>query len=126
MSIPRKINVDIKTGVSVMERIEGKVGSVTTDLTQASLTSITTETFYKEDGLAVAAGTLTLDKTVVIFDILKTIDWTVDAIGYNFRWDIPATVVTQPGLYFVTVIFTPVVGTPFKVKYQLQGIGDTN
>lgn len=125
MSAFIQVDVDINTGVSLMNRIEGKILSVTAPLTQASLTKISVVTTYKPTGANVVNGTLDLVIADVIFDTLQVTDWEADEIGYNFRWDVPDDIVTETGTYFAIITFTPVTGTEFKVKYCLNGKGDT-
>jgi len=79
---------------SVMMRIEAD-GS---NAVQADISSITWAIYDADETDATATGTLTVSN--VIFDTLQTDGrWSKDDTGYNFRHDVAATVLTDPGTY---------------------------
>lgn len=81
------------------------VGLNNTKLIESDFGSISWETWYEgAEDTQVATGTLTVAD--VIFDSLETESWTADGTGYNFRWDIPATVFASPKRTNLSLMFT--------------------
>jgi len=116
-----EVKVDEDTGVSLMGRVQGKVSGTTANVTQASITAIT---YSSTTNCTTTTGTLVVSAT--IFDTLQTdADWTTDATGYNFRWDVPDTLFASPGVYNVTVLIDPASGSDFKIKWRVQVDGDS-
>lgn len=75
-------------GFSLMSRV---IGDDATDVRQADISTITWKLFDKEARTVVVdSGSLTVSS--VIFDTLQTdARWKADSEGYNFRWDVPET-----------------------------------
>jgi hypothetical protein len=107
------------SAATLLRRIEGSDGE---PITRASISSISYEVWRTLGGPAVEVVNETaLDKNVVIFDTLQLdARWTVDAVGYNFRFELPGTALpvaadnTQ-----IDVKITPVTGNPFLVPFQI-------
>lgn len=106
------------TSLTVMARIKGNAG---TNITQASLSSITCRSYDSSDTLVVSP-TVTISSSV--FDTLQTEDddprWTKDSTGYNFAFTIPAAAFPSPQLYRVEFKFTPAVGDPFFLVLRVN------
>jgi hypothetical protein len=59
----------------------------------------------------------------VIFDALQTDSrWTRDAIGYNFRLDLPGAAFSDSRIYRVEIRLTPVGGESFRIAYELEAV----
>lgn len=106
------------TGEPIMARI---YGNANTAISVASLSSISYSVY--RNGSSVDSGTLTVAD--VVFDTLQTdAAWTVDTTGYNFKWDLPDTICTEPGTYELVITFNPATGGDFKLKVRLNVDGD--
>lgn len=81
------------------------VGLDSQALIKADVTSITYSYWSKADETT-QLGTDTLTVNDVVFDSLQTESWSVDASGYNFRWDIPPTLFTQAREYGLAIKFS--------------------
>lgn len=88
----------------LMARIVGVNGN---NLTQAVTLSVAYRIFTKDRSTPEVTGTLTV--SAVIFDTLQTDDWDTnkDSSGYNFRWDVPGSLVPVENKdYFALLTFT--------------------
>ena len=94
------------------------------NMVQSDITSIACEVFNSLDA-SVATPAVTVSTSV--HDTLQTdARWVpdVDSTGYNFRFDMPATVFATGGRYTVEFMFTPTTGAQdnfpvvFKVAAQ--------
>ena len=107
---------------ALVARVLGRDGAA---ITQASLSSITCKVYDLDQA---KVPTLISTPTVVvadsIFDTLQTdATWSVDSVGYNFRFYLPASAVpTGNTRYEVEFHFVPVVGDPFYVPFQLTTV----
>lgn len=99
------------------------VGNAGTDITQASLTSITCKVFDESSATpdtAVSSPTITISSAV--FDTLQTdARWSVDDDGYNFRNTIAGSVVAGDARRFrIEYLFTPTSGDAFTLIHFHQ------
>lgn len=107
--------------LTVMARIQGNAG---TNITQASLSSITCKVFDLDNAnVVVATPAVTISSAV--FDSLQTTDprWTKDTTGYNFRFTVTASSFpTGSRRYQIEFVFTPTSGDvfPLVVKHTTQ------
>jgi len=104
------------SGVTIMARITGLDGAV---ITQGSISTITCAVF-DPTGASVATPTVVVADSV--FDALQTdARWTVDSTGYNFRYDVAASVMaTGDKTYRFEFKFTPSSGEVFFVVAQIH------
>ena len=108
------------SGATCLSRVVGNDGAA---VTQASLTALTYKVFDENSatpGTAATSGTLTISE--VIYDTLQTGDlWeSTDDTGYNFKWQVPASVLTTGGhLYRVEFWYDPVSGEDFPDVFFL-------
>lgn len=107
-----RVTVKQNSGGSIAQRERNSSAGAL--ITQAGITSITARYRLVRGG---PITTVSLDKTACVFDSLQTDQFwkdvdgiAYDSIGYNFRWDYPATIFTKPEPYYVTFIFTPTTG----------------
>lgn len=100
------------SGHSVMDRITGNAG---VPIVQDDITSIAYTVHDLKTGEQTVSSTLS--KTTVIFNTLKTdVRWTTDSLGYNFRYDIPASELPNGGrTYEFEIVFTPSSGQVFTI-----------
>lgn len=109
--IPNDVAVFEDSGCRWMAYVRGNAGAA---IVQADISSIVYSVFDKSDlSTATATGTLTVSS--VIFDTLQTpsLDacWSKDSTGYNFGWNVPATIfATGDKTYRIEVKITPVSG----------------
>lgn len=105
-------------GVTLMARI---VGNAATNITQATLTSITYTVVDKADPttLIVSGSAVTISSSV--FDTLQTdARWTADSTGYNFRHTVAASVIsTGERTYRIEYKFTPTSGEVFYAVFEI-------
>jgi len=101
-------------GCSIMARINGTDG---TAITQSAVNTITC-TVYDSTLTSVATPSVVVGDSV--FNTLQTDSrWTVDSTGYNFRYDVAATVMTAPGTYRFEFKFTPTSGEVYWVVAEV-------
>jgi len=102
-------------GASIMARITGTDGA---NITQADVSTITC-TVYDSSGTSVATPTVTVATSV--FDTLQTDSrWSVDTTGYNFRFDVAATVMSSGNeTYRYEFKFTPASGEVYWVVAEI-------
>jgi hypothetical protein len=87
---------------------------------QSAVAAISWAAFPWLGGAAVASGSLS--PAAVLFDALQTDGrWKLDAVGYNFRHELPATVFDTPGTYRIEHRVTTTAGAefflaPFKIE----------
>lgn len=113
------------SGFALMSRVRGSNGSL---ITQAAISTIAYSTYSRDaesnDAFSAgASGTLTVAD--VVFDELQ-IDsrWGKDSTGYNFRWDVPASIVADGGkLYRLEIKFTPASGEAFHIVHHHKSLG---
>ena len=100
------------SGFSVLSCVHGHTD---TPVLQVEVTSITRTVFRTSgDTPNTAESTTALVVANCIFNTLQTTGWTKDQTGYNFRDDLPATVLSQGGhTYWIQYQFVPVTGAPF-------------
>lgn len=105
------------SGVSLMARV--LVGDGTA-MQQADISSIA-YSVYNEADTTSATSTGTLTVATVVFDALQTdARWTKDATGYNFRWDVPASILATGGAtYRFEIAFTPASGEVFHAVFRV-------
>ena len=117
MATTHELTVFEDSGFSLMARVTGNDAE---NIQQADISSIS---YYVEDldddDATPATGTLTVAD--VVFDTLQTdARWDEDATGYNFRWDVPASLVaTGNHRYVFEIKFTPASGEPFHVRAKV-------
>jgi hypothetical protein len=90
-----------------------------TNIVQADISSIAYKLFDKAaPTVLITSDTLTV--STVVFDTLQTDSrWDVDTIGYNFRWDVPSTLLTAGGTnYRVELKFTATSGGIFHDVFE--------
>mgnify|MGYP000105578392 CR=1 FL=1 len=110
---PFRYSVWEDTGHSLMARI---IGDDAANIQQSDISSIAYSVFDLSDtATVVTSGSLTVSN--VIFDTLQTdARWDADSTGYNFRWDIPASLFPTGGKdYRIEIAFTPTGGEVFHV-----------
>lgn len=114
------------SGASLMARIKGGDGA---NITQASISSIAYSVFSLSTTNGVTTGTETTTGTLtvsdVVFDTLQTdARWGKDSTGYNFRWDVPASVLANGDTtYRIEIKFTPTSGEAFHVVAEVETVG---
>ena len=103
-----------------MARVYGNTGAV---ITQASLTSITCTVYNQATEVSVSSPTVTVSTSV--FDTLQTDGrWTYDSTGYNFRFEIAASVLASPNVvHIVHFIFDPTSGENYGVGFEVTTKG---
>lgn len=109
------------SGHSVMDRVTGNAGVA---ITQSDITSIAyTVHDLKAGEETVSGGSLTV--ATVVFDTLQTdVRWTKDKLGYNFRYDIPASELPNGDrVYEFEIVFTPVSGEAFTIVREVDVLG---
>lgn len=105
------------SGWTALARLELPSGALAT---QAAISSITYT--VHNGGTQTTNGTISI--ATAVFDALQGVAyadarWDVDAIGYNFRFEFPATAFPSPGKdYQAEIKITPVSGEPFHVLWQ--------
>jgi len=104
-----------QTGVTVMARIRNNAGAY---ITQASLSSITCNVFSLQGGVKqVGSPAVTISATV--FNTLQTNAndprWTLDNVGYDFAFSIPASFFATAGQYRAEFLFQPISGDQFAI-----------
>lgn len=105
------------SGWTALARLELPNGNLAT---QAAISAIAYQVF--RGSTQTASGSITIANAV--FDALQGASyadarWQIDALGYNFRFEFPATAFDQPSADFrVEVKITPVSGEPFHVLWQ--------
>ena len=109
-------------GKTFLARILGPTGVY---LTQAATSAIAYKV-YDQTGALTASGSLTVSS--VVFDSLQGANytdnrWTVDATGFNFLCDVPASAFPAPGTYRVEITFTPVSGSAWPLVYEGPCLG---
>lgn len=115
--IPTQARFTEDSGWTGLMRLELPSGLLATQATVASLTYT-----VHNGSTQTASGTIAIATS--IFDALQgaagsDARWTVDATGYNFRFEFPATCFPAPGKdYKVEVKTTPVSGEPFHDLWQ--------
>lgn len=109
------------SGCAIMGRVRNPNGQY---ITQSTLTSVAVT--YRSIIPSGNSTTSSLTVADCVFNSLQTdARWTKDSLGYNFRWDVPATIFTRGGgQYGVTFLFTPLTGAPYKVTCRLDVQGD--
>ena len=120
------INVRAVTGVawedggfSLLARILGPDGEL---ITQAGISSISRKVFQTSgDTPDTATSTATVTVVTTVYDSLQTgHGWTADTTGYNFRDDLPASVLSAGGhVYQVEWLFTPASGAQFFMVAEI-------
>ncbi len=105
---------------TLLARVTGNAG---TNITQASLTSITYAVYDRSVNPVTAVNTGTLTIASVVYDTLQTTDdrWDVDTTGYNFAYTFPGTLFPSGNReYRVEVKFTPTSGEAFPLWADLR------
>lgn len=101
-----------------MARVKGSDGNY---VQQNDVSSIAYSVFDSED-TSTAIGTGTLLASAVIFNQLQTDNrWPEDETGYNFRWDIPATLLPAGDkVYRFEVKVTPNAAQAFHLVWNVS------
>ncbi len=116
------------SGPALMARITGAAG---TNITQASITSITRYVFDKNDLTDIVTddqsssdGGSGMPVVSHVFDSLQTPTiWTTDSTGYNFRYDVPKEELPDGNkAYLFEFIFVPVTGEQFPVVFEISTV----
>lgn len=104
------------SGVSSMARVMGHDGAT---IVQRDMDTIRRTIYNKATGELIQQGQ-PLTVADIVFDTLQTDDrWTADAIGYNFRDDIPAAKFADgDATYRIEYKFTPVDGEAWRVPFE--------
>ena len=84
-----------QSGFTIMGRME----LLGVNATQAAVTSMR-YWIFTTNSTSIVSGPTALVVSTVINDTLQTLMWTTDKIGYNFRHDVPANLVTDPLLRY--------------------------
>ncbi len=95
------------------------------NITQADLSSIAYVVLNADDGTTYnAGGSVTV--SAAVFDTLQTDGrWTEDDTGYNFRHDVPHTIITAVGQYVFKYTFTLSGGSQFVTTAEVQAVNVT-
>ena len=112
-----KLAVFEDTGFSLMARIQGTDAE---DIQQADISSIAYSVYdLSSTGSPTTTGSLTVSN--VVFDTLQTDSrWNTDTTGYNFRWDVPASIPADGAKnYQIEIAFTPTSGEVYHAVYQV-------
>ena len=102
-----------------MARVQGVGG---TNITQASITSITCKVFDLSGATPDTAETTpTVTVATSVFDTLQTDDmWDEDTVGYNFRFTVPAaSFSTGDHYYLIEFTFTPTSGDAYTSTFEV-------
>jgi len=94
-------------------------GTDAANIQQADVSSIAYSVYDLDDETtATVTGTLTVSS--VVYDTLQTdARWDTDTTGYNFRWDVPASVFADGDkIYRIEIAFTPASGEVYHVVYE--------
>lgn len=115
--------VHIESALVLMNRIQGLGDEDTApaNITQSDISSIT---YAITDSAGDSVEADTLDKTVVIFDELKTAGgWNrwLDSEGFNFRWVIPGGTLPSVGSYGVEITLTDTDGNKIVIEWTIIG-----
>jgi len=102
-------------GCSIMARITGTDGA---NIVQADVSAITLAVYDPTGTVITPAPTVVVATSV--FNTLQTDSrWTADSTGYNFRYDVAATVMSSPGTYRYEFKFTPASGATYWVVAEV-------
>lgn len=107
---------------SVVGRLYNQAGAL---VTQAMFSggSITYRAYRKEGNIPreITSSATSITVASVIFDTLQTnsVIWPEDSTGYNFKWDVPYTLLKKGGDYEIEISFTPASGDPYPVVVQV-------
>lgn len=106
---------------SVVGRLYNQDG----DLITQSMVSSLTYRVYQMQGNSPRELTASAQTIVVadaIFDTLQTnsIVWPEDAIGYNFKWDVPFATIKRAGKFRIEITITPAAGDPYPIVVELN------
>jgi len=118
-----KVNTDTVfagSGITFLARLRGDDGQL---ITQASLSGVTVDVWDRSNSdVSVLSTAVTV--TTSVFDTLQTDPrWTADTTGYNFRYDMADTVLSQDNhKYRVEFWFTPVTGSKFPLVWEISTI----
>lgn len=106
---------------SVVGRLYNQAGSL---VTQAMLSSISYRAYRKEGNVPreITSSATAIVVADTIFDTLQTnfVIWPEDSTGYNFKWDVPYTLLKKGGDYEIEISFTPASGDPYPVVIQVS------
>jgi hypothetical protein len=112
------MTVNAKSAFDVMLRLEAG-GEYLTRATTSSITWGAYPAHAALDSSPIASGTLTVSTSV--FDEFQTDGrWTEDAIGYNCRHTVGATVFEDGGEYVIQYTVTPSGGNPYRVPVSVS------
>lgn len=103
------------TGKTLLARIVNPSGTLAT---QATITSIRRTVRY-QDGVASS----TTISTTSVYDTIQgssfsDLRWTVDATGFNFIDEVPASLLSSPGHVSVGYLFDPTSGEDYAIEWQ--------
>jgi hypothetical protein len=118
---PVRFKVWEDNGFSWMDRVRMNDGEY---VTQASLTDINYKVIDLDD-IATVPADIALVKTTVVFDTLQTSDpsWVQDTTGYNFKWDVPASVIpTGNKKYRIEIRFNPTSGEDYYLVAEVEAM----
>lgn len=120
-SVPNDVSVIEDSGLRWMARVLGNAGG---PIVQADVTSIAYSVYNKAD-LTLATVTGTLNASDVIFDTLQTDSrWGKDSTGYNFAWNVPASVFALGNVtYRIEIKITPTSGEAFHLVRDVPVVG---
>ncbi len=106
------------SGVTLLARIRGDGGLVT----QASIDTITCKVFDKQSSTPrTAVETPTVVVADSIFNTLQTDErWGIDDTGFNFAFEVPASIITSPHTYRIEFKFTPTSGEAFHGVWEVK------
>ena len=107
------------SGVTLMARVNIEDA---TAAQQADITSISVVvTDLSDESVALASTSLTVAN--VVFDTLQTdARWGADTTGYNFRYTVAASVLTDPVEYIVEFKWTPATGEVFHTWHKIKAL----
>ncbi len=118
-SNPTRATIYEDTAITCMSRI---LGNDAVAITQSDITSISLETFKNTSTTATSTTALTVAD--VVFDSYQTdARWTKDSTGYNFRYQVPASVFDAgDATYRLEFEFTPASQPVFFVIFIVDTV----
>jgi len=116
---PTKATIYENTGLTCMARITGEDAA---NITQSDISTIGLKIFADDSTTEAVDTSLTVAD--VVFDALQTDSrWTVDATGYNWKFEIPSTAFPDGDVsYRCEFKFTPSSGNVWYVVFVVDTI----
>jgi len=109
---------------SVVGRLYNQAGALVTQAMLGSPGGIAYRAYRMEGNVAreITSAATSITVANVIYDTLQTnsIVWPEDSTGYNFKWDVPYTLLKKGGRYQIEITFTPSSGDPYPVVVDVD------